>query len=118
MSTQNMLRFCERRGRRGMTVRHEWQTWVIGNHSGEHFGMPCGSWAFDGQLGATQKDLLELENFGWEIGETEWEDDQVCIGWLGRLVGVRSRTLLVRRKSVRLGMRFINQQDVQVVATN
>ncbi len=72
----------------------------------------------DGRLGATRNELLELENFGWEIGETEWEDDQVCIGWLGRLVGVRSRTLLVRRKSVRPGMRFINQQDVQVVATN
>src|SRR5260221_11482134 len=49
--------------------------------------MPCGSRAFDGRLGATRKELLELENFGWEVGETEWEDDQVCIGWLGRLVG-------------------------------
>jgi len=46
--------------------------------------MPWGSRAFDGRLGATQKDLLK--NFEWEVGETEWKDDQVCIGWLGGLL--------------------------------
>ncbi len=99
--------------------------------------MPCGSRAFDGRLGATRKELLELENFGWEVGETEWEDDQVCIGWLGRLVGVRSGTHevsstwnaiwrnIVPVRFAALGYYYgvtsfvrINQQDVQVVATN
>ena len=37
------------------------------------------------RLGPSQKHLLE--NFEWEVGETKWKGDQVCIGWPGRLLG-------------------------------
>jgi len=79
--------------------------------------MPWGSQAFDGRLGAIQKDLLE--NFGWELGEMEWKYDQVCIGRLGKLLEVRSRTdttvvLLACRKSVRPGMRYGGNRSREV----
>ena len=69
--------------------------------------MAWGNRAFrvDRRLGTTQRDLLEISE--WEAGEMEWKDDQVCIGWLGRLLGallwhtVGNRGREPRRKGAR-----------------
>jgi len=89
-STQNMLRFGvildQRRGQVWVTVRHERETLGDWEPFGRYFAMPWRNRAIrvDGRLVATQKYLLS--NFEWEVRKTEWKDDHVCIGWLGRLL--------------------------------
>jgi len=105
-----------------MTVRHEWQTWAIESDSEEYFVMPWGNWAFDGRLGATQKDFLDI--FESEVGETEWRDDQtrvVSAGWVGSHLGCDLDEIVPVRLAA-LGYYYgrtlfarINEQDVHVV---